>query len=155
MVIRPFTKADTISTAQLITKTFRQFNSHDFFDPKAVKKYADTFDPELNRSDQLYQLFQQSPIFLVAEQNHQVIGMIRGKEHKISNLFVDADYHRQHIGTKLVTEFEERVRQSNTSKINVKSTLYAVPFYENLGYVKTSPMINYMGLKVFPMSKQL
>jgi ribosomal protein S18 acetylase RimI-like enzyme len=155
MIIRHFTNKDSLPIARLIVKTFKKFNGQDFFDQTAVKKYVDTFDVSHNSEAQLKKIFQSSAIFYVAEDKGNIVGMIRGKKDKISNLFVDAHYQRKGIGRQLVSRFEQAAQEMGGDEIFVKSTLYAAPFYEKMGYVKASSIINYLGLKVYLMKKKI
>lgn len=100
-------------------------------------------------------MFLESPLFFVAEENNEIIGVSRGKYNKISNLFVKNSSHRKGVGRRLVEVFEAKVKKLGTNEIKIRSTLYASPFYQKVGYKKTTGIRNYMGLKVYPMKKIL
>ncbi len=46
MEIRRFQRKDTKKVASLISKTYKRFNSSDYFDKKSAEKYIKLFDPE-------------------------------------------------------------------------------------------------------------
>lgn len=154
MIIRSFQKKDTLPTAKLIKETFLTFNGQDYYDREAVNEYAETFDSETHSEEELYQLFLESPLFFVAEEGDSIVGMIRGREGKISNLFVNANSHHRGIGRQLVERFEEAVQVLGCTAIEINSTLHAAPFYEKMGFTKTSKVHNFMGLKAYSMRKE-
>jgi histone acetyltransferase (RNA polymerase elongator complex component) len=155
MKIRSFKKGDTKQCANLIKKTYQKYNQNEHFDGLAAKKYLDFFDLRKQNSDILYQKFQETKIFLVAVENEEILGLIRGKENKISNLFVDGRFHKRGIGQRLVTKFEQKARRLGSKKIKIKSSVHALLFYQKMGYKKTTGLRNYLGLKTYSMKKLL
>ena len=96
----------------------------------------------------------------VAEDDGEIVGVLRGKPDKLQSLFVRKDHHRQGIGRKLVETFEQASIQQGTAAIRVAATLYAVPFYQKLGYKKTTGVrpgwsFEGSGLVYQPMKKVL
>jgi GNAT superfamily N-acetyltransferase len=70
------------------------------------------------------------------------------------------DYQRRGIGRKLVERFEQECIRLGATQIKVASTLYAVPFYVEMGYKKTTGVrtgwsFGGSGLKWQPMKKRL
>lgn len=153
--IRKFRKADTKEVALLIKKTFKRFNSKDYFKKSAVHEFINSFDPNKNTISKIYEKFLKTPIFYVAENNNKIVGMVRGRPDRIVNLFVDEVYQKKGIGKKLVEKFEAVARKYNTKEIKIRSSIFAVPFYEKMGYRKTTGIRNFHGLKVWPMKKTI
>jgi len=96
----------------------------------------------------------------VAENDREIVGVLRGRMVRLGSLFVRADYHRQGIGRKLVEHFEKECLREGPTVIRVAATLYAVPFYLAMGYKKsTGERIGWSfdgrGLKIQPMRKVL
>ena len=83
-----------------------------------------------------------SPMFYVAESSGQIAGILRGRKERLASLFVHKDFHHQGIGRKLVKHFETESVRQGISIIRVAATLYAIPFYLNLGYKKSSGLRN-------------
>ena len=103
---------------------------------------------------------------LVAEDAGAIVGVLRGGrlDRKgrtvLQSLFVDADHHRRGVGRRLVTRFEQGCLARNAAVIKLASTLYAVPFYQALGYqrstgARTGRSFQAGGLAYQPMKKRL
>ncbi len=74
----------------------------------------------------------------VAEKDGKIVGILRGRKDKLQSLFVRGDVHRQGIGSKLVNKFEQECVKQGSEKIILMSTLYAIPFYQAIGYKKST-----------------
>jgi GNAT superfamily N-acetyltransferase len=101
-----------------------------------------------------------SEMVLVAEHQREVLGVLRGRTTRLGSLFVRGDCHRQGIGRGLVTRFEQECVGQGGSAIKVAATLYAVPFYLEMGYRRTTGLRAYRGfggsgLVYQPMKKVL
>jgi len=153
MKLIKFQKKYTSPIALLIVKTYKKYNCLEYYKKSAVKKYLDEFDPKKNSIETLYLNFKKSSIFFIAKENNKVIGMIRGKPGKISNLFVNGSYHRKGVGKKLVRLFESEALSHGSTGIKIRSSMYAIPFYQTMGYKKSTGVRNYKGLKIWPMRK--
>jgi predicted N-acetyltransferase YhbS len=88
----------------------------------------------------------------VAECDGKVVGFARGREERISSLFVDGRYHRRGIGTRLTAMLETALRK-NTDIIRIRSSLHAADFYERVGYRKTTGRRRLHGILMQPMKK--
>jgi putative acetyltransferase len=96
----------------------------------------------------------------VAEDNGEIVGVLRGRIDKLASLFVRGDHQRQGIGRRLVERFEQECRQREAMVIRVTATMYAVPFYQAMGYKKSTGArcgrsFDGRGLPVQPMRKVL
>ncbi|MCT4687018.1 GNAT family N-acetyltransferase [Vallitalea sp.] len=154
MKIRRLEERDVIDVADLAMRTFRRYNSLDFYDEEAITKTLDYFDPTKNTKQQLLDKFSKKPIFYVAEED-EIVGMICGMANRISSLFVDGTQHRSGIGKKLLERFEIEAKEYNSNYISIEASLYAVAFYQKMGFNKTTGICNHMGLKVYKMEKVL
>lgn len=92
-------------------------------------------------------------IFFVAEEEKKIVGYIKGNSNMIVNLFVLGNKHKKGLGRKLVLLFEKEAKRRNSRFIKIKSSLYAVPFYQKMGYKKTTGIRSFHGLKIQPMKK--
>ena len=153
--IKKFQKKDTEAVARLVFDTFKRFNSGDYFDKRGVQKYLDMYDTKKNRVEDIYQSFKRSPIFYVAVKEDKIVGMVRGRPDKLINLYVDERFQGQGIARKLVEKFETEAKKRGGEEIKIRSSVYAMPFYEKMGYKKTTGIRNLKGVKVYPMKKRL
>jgi len=153
--LRKFRKEDTKATALLIMNTYEKFNSAEFFKKSAVQEYLGYYNPKKKTIEELYENFQRAPIFYVALENDKIIGMIRGRADRIVNLFVEGKRHKKGIGRLLVNKFEAEAKKKKSKEIKIRASLYATPFYQKMGYKKTSGIKNFLGLKIYPMRKIL
>jgi len=77
-------------------------------------------------------------MFYVAEDGEDNVGVLRGRKNILASLFVHGNYHRRGIGRKLVERFERDSRKLGVEWIRVAARLFAVPFYQALGYKKST-----------------
>jgi GNAT superfamily N-acetyltransferase len=68
-------------------------------------------------------------MFLLAIETDNIIWMIRWKNGKIINLYVDTNYEWHWIGWALLNEFEAACKTRWIKKILLKSSIYAKDFY--------------------------
>jgi predicted N-acetyltransferase YhbS len=99
-------------------------------------------------------------MILVAEDGGQIVGVLRCRPGRLQSLFVREDHHRQGIGRRLVERCEQESIHQGSNIIRLAATFYAVPFYEALGYKKSTGIRNGWsfdgrGLKYQPMKKEL
>ncbi|KKR05944.1 MAG: Acetyltransferase, GNAT family [Parcubacteria group bacterium GW2011_GWC2_39_14] len=153
MKIRNFKPTDTIPVAFLISNTHKTFNYKEGT-KDAVKKYAELYNPKKNLK-KIKEKFSKSSIFLVAENNGTIVGVARGNEIKLVNLFVKGELHGKGIGKKLMEAYEKKAASIGSKKNKLNGSMYAVPFYQKIGYKKTTGIRNLHGLKVQPMKKVL
>ena len=151
--LRKFKKSDAKAIALLIIKTHKRFNGREFFKKSAVQEYLDYYSLEKNSISGLCKKFQRTPIFYVAVNNKKIIGIIRGRLGYITNLFIDGAYHKKGIGRRLVEKFEADIKKQKAKVIKIRASLYAAPFYQKVGYKKTTGIRNFRGLKIYPMKK--
>ena len=153
--IRKFQKRDTEAVAWLIFNTFKKFNSGDHFDERGVQRYLNRYNPENHRVEDIYRHLTKTPIFYVAVEHNKVIGVIRGRIYDLINLYVDGECHGRGIGRELMKRFEKEVKRRGGKNIKIKSSVHALPFYEKMGYKKSTGLRNFKGVKVYPMKKRL
>ncbi len=155
-------ETDAQPVGQLIAETYRKFNLG-FADPDEQKKllgpfyYALSTDPAHHAA--IAQVLRTAMIF-VAKGEGQIVGVLRCRPGRLQSLFVRDDYHRLGIGRRLVEACEGWCARRGSREIRLAATLYAVPFYQALGYKKTTGIRNCWsfegrGLKYQPMKKGL
>ena len=152
--IRPYRTDDARAMATLISATYSQFNRVEGTEV-AVQGYVDHFDPNGKSEDEIRALFAQTPIRMVAVVRSRIVGVLRARGNRIVNLFVDGAFHRKGIATQLIWRYENTCQKGGLTEIVLRSSLYAIPFYEALGYKKTTGIRSFRGLKIQPMKKRL
>ena len=140
MKILVATKADIPAIGRLIATTYRTYNlSH--ADPeeqgRLLGPFRNAFSDDPKHQEAILGVVS-SPMLYVALDGDRIVGVLRGRENVLASLFVDGDYHRRGIGRKLIERFEKDSRKAGVEWIRVASALYAVPFYQSLGYKKTT-----------------
>jgi GNAT superfamily N-acetyltransferase len=162
ITIRPYRESDAASVGRLIADTYSKFNL-DFATPEERGKLLGPFrharSTKKAHQEAVAQVIR-SAVVLVAVDDGEIVGVLRGRKERLASLFVRGNHHRQGIGRRLVERFErERIRQGDR-KIGVAATLYAVPFYLKMGYKRTTGIRNGWsfegaGLEYQPMKKAL
>lgn len=162
VIIRPYREGDAAQIGVLIADTFREFNlSYAPPDEQQLLlgpfRNARSADPA--HREAITGIIQ-AAILLVAEDEGEIVGVLRGRKDRLQSLFVAGSHHRQGIGRRLVERFEEACRQQGATQIRVAATLFGIPFYRNLGYKKTTgvrsmPCFDGADLPYQPMIKTL
>lgn len=138
--IRPYREADIEAIGQLIADTFGEFNLA-FASPEQRALLLGPFrharSQEKAHREAIAGVVTASMIF-VAEDFGQLVGVLRGRKDRLQSLFVRGDCHRRGIGSRLVARFEQECIRQGATEVRVSSSLYAVPFYQHLGYKKTT-----------------
>lgn len=162
IIIRAYRESDAGCVGKLIADTYSKFNLS-FAPPEERSAFLGPFQyaDSLERSHQeaIARVIQASMVF-VAEKDADVVGVLRGRKDKLQSLFVRGEFHRQGIGRRLVARFEDDCIRQGAVEIRLMATLYAVPFYQALGYKKTTGVrrmksFDGEGLEYQPMKKVL
>lgn len=154
MKIIKATKKDVAEAHKLVHKTFKKCNYNEGT-KKGVQDYLDWHDPKKNLKE-LQEGFNRSEIYLlVLDNSEKIIGMIKGRKDKIGNLFVSPNSHRKGIARQLVERFEKEAIKLGSKEIKINSSLYAIPFYQQMGYKKTTGIKNFHNIKIQPMRKRI
>ena len=162
MRIRPYREKDAIVVGRLIAETYRTYNlSH--ADPREQDRllgpFCHAFSNDPHHQEAIRSVIY-SPMLYIAEDGKEIVGVLRGREDVLASLFVRGDHHGRGIGRKLVERFERDSCKQGVEWIRVAATIFAVPFYQFLGYKKTTgirPCHSFDGtdLKYQPMKKHL
>src|SRR3989344_1604683 len=156
MKIRKFKRNDLVEVANLVKRTYAKYNYKDG-SKKAIQGYLNLYDPKKNLK-RIKDWFFKDSIFYVAISKNKIIGVVRGNKKRIWNLYVDGSHHRKGIGQKLMAKFEKEAQLQGSKIIHLRSSLFAVPFYEKLDYKKTTGIRKsqlLLNLKYQPMAKKL
>lgn len=149
--IRKFKITDTERVSYVISRVFLEFNNKEG-SKIAVQRYIDSFDIK-NGLENVKNKFLKSKIFFVALNNKEIIGLIRGNKSYIIGLFILGSYHNKGVGGRLMGIFEKECKKLGSRGIRIRSSIFAIKFYEKMGYKKSTGIRNFKGLKVQPMRK--
>lgn len=162
ITIRCYQENDAQSVGRLIADTYGEFNLS-FAPPEERGPFLGPFQharsAEKAHRDAISEVIR-APMVYVAEEDGEVMGVLRGRRERLASLFVRGDQQRRGIGRRLVERFEQESLEQGTRVVRVAATLYAVPFYLALGYrrstgIRTGWSFEGRGLKVQPMKKIL
>jgi GNAT superfamily N-acetyltransferase len=162
ITIRNYTERDADSVGRLIADTYSTFNLS-FVPSEELGLFLGPFryakSQEQSHQEAIAQVIKSDMVF-VAEDDGEIVGVLRGRKVRLGSLFVRGDHHRQGIGRKLVERFELECLRQGATVIRVAATLYAVPFYLAMGYkrstgVRTGWSFDGRGLKIQPIRKVL
>jgi GNAT superfamily N-acetyltransferase len=162
IAIRCYREDDAPSVGRLIADTYSQYNL-DFLSAEARGPFLGPFrharSPDPAHQEAVAAVIRSEMVF-VAENDGQIVGVLRGRKERLASLFVKPDHHRRGIGRRLVERFERASLEQGVDVIRVAATLYAVPFYLAMGYKRSTgirPCWSFegRGLPVQPMRKVL
>jgi GNAT superfamily N-acetyltransferase len=162
ITIRRYREGDAQSVGQLIADTYSEFNLS-FASPEErallLGPFRHAHSLETAHQEAIARTIR-SEVMFVAEEDDEIVGVLRGRKERLASLFVRGDRHRQGIGRRLVERFEQECLGQGVAVIRVASTLYAVPFYLKMGYKRTTGVrsgwsFEGTGLQYQPMKKTL
>lgn len=100
------------------------------------------------RTDLALKLKRDPDLFLVAEQDAEIVGSIigawDGRRGWVYHLAVDRRFRRKHIASRMLQEVEGRMRKKGVLKVNAMVYLWNAPslsLFEKLGYKKQDDMV--------------
>ncbi len=160
--IRPYCELDAEAVGCLIADTYSRYNLS-FASPEELAKLLGPFrhaqSPEPAHRQAIAAVIR-APLVLVAEEDGEIVGVLRGRRERLASLFVRGDHHRRGIGRALVQLFEQASLREGVTVLRVAATPYGVPFYAALGFRRSTGFRNGWsfegrGLKYQPMRKVL
>jgi GNAT superfamily N-acetyltransferase len=138
--IRNYQPEDAKAVGCLIADTYSEYNLS-FATPEELVKLLGPFwfarSEQLDHRQAIAAAIEAEMVF-VAQDQDQVVGVLRGRSERLQSLFVHGSHHRRGIGRLLVQRFEEVCLRQGSSQVKVAATLYAVPFYAHMGFKKTT-----------------
>ena len=141
IIIRDYLESDAPSVGQLIADTYEKFNLS-FTTPKEriafLGPFAHARSGDKSKQAAIVKVIQASIVIVAEDGGGEIVGVLRGRKDKLQSLFVRGDFHRRGIGRRLVERFERSCIVQGTEIIHLMSTLYAIPFYQEMGYKKST-----------------
>lgn len=162
ITIRDYQDTDAKQVGILIAEIYGQFNLA-YLPPEEMKAFLGPFQhawsTEKQHQEEIARMIRSEWVF-VAEDDGEIVGVLRGRKERLGSLFVRGDHQRKGIGKGLVERFEQECWKHAPMIIRVSATMYGVPFYAAMGYkrstgVRASRSFDGHGLPVQPMRKVL
>jgi ribosomal protein S18 acetylase RimI-like enzyme len=139
---------DLKESLELVRKVFMEFEAPDY------KKEGIASFFKFANYENIYKKLGEDLKILVAKNNNKIVGMIAFSNYKhIVLLFIDKEYQRRGIGTKLINKVKDYCIKNNENieYITVNSSPFAKEFYHNLGFKDTDLDDEVDGIKFTPM----
>ncbi len=132
MVWKTFLKFEATSYGEEGTKTFLEFISNE-------------------RIHEMFRIGNYKVV--VAKVDERIVGVtsLRSGSH-ISLLFVDEEFHKRGIGTRLLAFLQDTYLRNGENKLTVNAAPYGVGFYEKTGFIKTDSQQTQDGVVYYPMT---
>lgn len=145
--IRKATVSDSHIISQLISSNAQSLLQDDFEDDglnfflNAVKKTS------------IKEYMEQGFAYWVAEINDEIVGVVAVKDFShLFHLFVDKAHHKKGIAKQLWQEvLKYSLANDNNGMFTLNSTSYALPVYQNWGFVTTDEEQMRHGIRFTPM----
>jgi GNAT superfamily N-acetyltransferase len=163
ITIRLYTPEDAICTGQLIADVYEKFNL-DYL-PKLERgpylgPFLYAYSEQEHHKAAIASILKAQMMWVAVNSNNEIVGILRGSPQRLHSLFVREDHHGIGIGRMLTETFEQACRELGSTKITLAASLYAVPFYQRLGYKKSTGQrkgysFNGAGFPFQPMKKIL
>ena len=138
--IRNYQESDAFTVGQLIADTYSEYNLS-FVPLDELGLFLGPFrnarSSDKAHQDAIARMIRSEMVF-VAQDQGEIVGVLRGRRGRLGSLFVRGDRHRQGIGRRLVERFEQESRRLEVDRIKVTATQFAVPFYLAMGYKRST-----------------
>jgi len=133
-------------TLEMIHDVFMQFEASDY-----SQQGVDTFLKFIDIANIRDSIKKGELVFWNTKASGKIVGVlaVRNRTH-ICMLFVDAQFHRHGIAKRLLKE--AFCDMDDGTKITVRSSPYAVPFYHAVGFVDTDAQMARDGIVFVPMA---
>ena len=126
--IRPMTIEDIPAVSRLVTACYEFLTERQGFSPEHLRRLL----AERCSEAWVRGTFPAYPRF-IADANGRVVGLVGIEGNDIAELWVDLAWHRQGIGTMLFGKAQQTIADAGYATLTVRTTGYAVPFYEAMG----------------------
>jgi len=147
--IRPLGSEELIGALDLIWSVFAEFEA-----PACSDEGIDEFWSHIDYEYLLHRFGEGVIRFWGAFENGTMVGVcaVRDLDH-ILFLYVKGDYHRRKIGSLLLKKAMMDCREidPHLSRVTVHSSVYALPFFQAMGFTPTGGQQEQNGMVFIPM----
>jgi GNAT superfamily N-acetyltransferase len=136
----------------LIWNTFSEFVA-----PNYSKEGIDTFRVNFIENEDFKDCFKNGKqIMYGAYSKEKLVGVVSiSANNNVSCFFVDPEYHRNGIATKLFNQIFSELKEKQIKKIALNASPYAVPFYHAIGFKDLDGQQDFHGILYTPMEFML
>ncbi len=151
ITIRHYKDCDAEEVSALITENLLQVNARDYGQAAVLQMARFYTPPWINE-------FAKNGEVLVAVEGDSIIGTAALDQERVRNVFVRIDRHGQGVGKLLMQAVEDAARKQGQPRLCLEASLYAVRFYEKLGYLRQKELVEQIGeaqMRVVLMEKKI
>ena len=128
ITIRHIKPADVPAVSDLVSSCYSFLAQHQGFSAAQLQRLiSERCSPEC--IEQTCHEFER----YIAESSDDVVGMVGLRENDVAELWVSPDFHHQRIGAQLFAKAEDLIRSRGHAVLTVRTTGFAVPFYQAMG----------------------
>lgn len=134
MIIRRFLPDDAEEVSKMIAKTLREVNIKDY-----TRQYIENFIQKI-QAENIIERASWTHFYVVLDENKIIgsgaIGSYWDYEDEscLFTIFVQPEYHGKGIGKKIIETLEQDEYFLRAKRIEIASSITAVPFYLKMGY---------------------
>lgn len=150
MVFEYMKSGEETEVSSLVWNVFSEFEAPDY-KQEGIEKFKRFILPEQIKDNSDAGKLR----VICCKNNSEIIGVIAIRDNShISLLFVQKEYHRQGIASKLFKIATEKCCKTNPElkNITVNSSPYAVMIYEKMGFERTDTEQEINGIRFIPMN---
>ena len=136
MIVRPFAPDDAPAVAALVVDTMLRSSTRDY-PIERLQPVMGYFTPA-----RMIQLAAERYCLVAQDERGRVIATAALDGSELATFFVLPEQQGRGVGARLLDALERHARESGIAKIEVKSSLGGVPFYERRGYERTGAVID-------------
>lgn len=126
--LRPMTREDVPAASRLMTACYEFLAERQGFSEEQLRRLlAERCSEAWTR-----ETFEAYPQY-VAHVGDSIVGVVGIEGSDVAELWVDPTRHRQGIGTMLFRKAEQLIADTGHTTLTVRTTGYAIPFYETMG----------------------
>ncbi len=137
---------------KLVWKTFLQYEGKDYTQ-EGIRHFFDF----ITNGDLYVSFLKGEYQMMVALMDRKIIGVgtLRGGNY-LSLLFVDERYHHMGVGSAILGRLCDYLKtEAGQQYISLQAAPYAVDFYKKQGFLQIQPEMEFAGIRVTTMKKQL
>jgi N-acetylglutamate synthase-like GNAT family acetyltransferase len=156
--IRKATVNDAAAISRLLIPLVKKFISHEF-STEGEKNMLASFsgvaiEKNISGDFEYFVALEMGELGGLASADTSIIGVlgIKSSNH-LYHCFVDSNYHKQNIGSRLWDFWLLQQNRNQLEKITVNSSKFAIGFYEKIGFARSTEVFEKNGVTCYPMSR--
>lgn len=152
MIIKNLEIGDIKEATTLIWKVFSEFEAPEYSE-EGIKEFKDFIESDII----VKKVLDGNSKFYGAIEEGKIIGVAATRDiNHIMFLFVDKNYHKKGIATKLLNKLiGELLKEGNIKEVTVNSSPYGVGFYHKFGFKDLMEEQCLNGIRFTPMKMEI